>query len=70
VRERDASGRIRDRLVAVYNLYTLHGSILLVAELLNWDMHTPITAEPIISGIGACYSIAEVRWKSHAFSCG
>lgn len=56
--ERDASGRIRDQLVAVYHLYTVHGSILLVAELLNWDMHTPIAAEPIISGIGACYSIA------------
>ena len=29
-------------------------------------MHTPIAAEPNVTGIGACYSIAEVRRKSHA----
>lgn len=44
---RDASGRIRDRLVAVYQMYTVHESILLIAEMLNRDVHAPIAAEPM-----------------------
>ena len=41
------SGRIRDRLVAVYQMYTVHESILLIAEMLNRDVHAPIAAEPM-----------------------
>jgi hypothetical protein len=43
----DASGRIRDRLVAVYHMYTVHESILLIAEMLNRDVHTPVAAGPM-----------------------
>jgi hypothetical protein len=38
---------IRDRLVAVYQMYTVHESILRIAEMLNRDVHAPIAAEPM-----------------------
>ena len=41
------SGRIRDRLVTVYQMYTVHESILLIAEMLKRDVHAPIAAEPM-----------------------
>jgi hypothetical protein len=43
----DASSRIRDRLVAVYQMYTVHENILLIAEMLNRDVHAPVAAEPM-----------------------
>jgi hypothetical protein len=30
-----------------YKMYTVHESILLIAEMLNCDVHAPIAAEPM-----------------------